>query len=625
MRANEGGAVASFAAFDLQLTKKNDKIDVKGRNMQFIEAFEEKIFYRGFDYYERKKVCSCKQTGKFTYDGKVSGTGNGKPYSVHIDLEEAMNSTCTCPYATKSEEKLLCKHMAALFFAAEPESASAYRPKADMYRKEVSNNASISRFVSALESMYVLCDFLKIANLDEQPEGFNMSIRDVLKQELVRMGTYVISGGERPSERAVSVLNKMLDTDFTAEEIETADRENRIKDAYKNIPLEIDIAIKEDAEHTIMQLFEAFGKTLTEAAFDGREEYMRKVYTYLEYLQNCLVRTAYGSLREYRSFGTEQYGKQDTNKEKEEIAENKERTANKERFDNGDKSEYKGMHSLAENAGESGNDYNELLAELDGMIGLDNVKQEVRSLANLVRIGKIRQSRGLEQPERSLHMIFSGNPGTGKTTVARLIARIYQALGVLSSGHLVETDRSGLVAGYVGQTALKTAAVIEEAMGGVLFIDEAYALANKGSDNDFGQEAIETILKAMEDKRDDLVVIAAGYTDLMEKFVSSNPGLRSRFTKTLFFEDYNGKQLYDIFRKMCRDSKMTVTAEADENMKVYFADLFENRDENFANARDVRNTFEKILARQANRLAAAGEAELTDEMLMEICAEDTLL
>ena len=269
--------------------------------------------------------------------------------------------------------------------------------------------------------------------------------------------------------------------------------------------------------------------------------------------------------------------------------------------------------------------YEELLQELDSLIGLANVKAEVRTMANLVRIRKIRENRGLGQAERSLHMVFSGNPGTGKTTVARLVAQIYRSLGVLSRGHLVETDRSGLVAGYVGQTAIKTAEVIKRAMGGVLFIDEAYALAKKGSESDYGQEAIETLLKAMEDNRGDLIVIAAGYTDLMEDFLNSNPGLRSRFSQTLFFEDYDGAQMHEIFRKMCRDAGMIVTEEADERMRTYFYDLYENRGVNFANARDVRNAFEKILARQANRLASVTDAELTNEMLMEIQTEDVAI
>ncbi len=178
-------------------------------------------------------------------------------------------------------------------------------------------------------------------------------------------------------------------------------------------------------------------------------------------------------------------------------------------------------------------------------------KADVKSLINLVKVRKLREENALPVPPMSLHLVFMGNPGTGKTTVARLLAKIYRAVGVLSKGQLVEVDRSGLVAGFVGQTALKTGEVIQKALGGVLFIDEAYALANQNSPNDFGREAIEVLLKGMEDHRKDLIVIVAGYTELMGRFISSNPGLESRFNKYFYFEDYNAGQLMSIFQSMC--------------------------------------------------------------------------
>ncbi|MBE6970758.1 MAG: AAA family ATPase [Ruminococcaceae bacterium] len=261
----------------------------------------------------------------------------------------------------------------------------------------------------------------------------------------------------------------------------------------------------------------------------------------------------------------------------------------------------------------------DLLAELDGYVGLDVIKDEVRSLINMVKVYKLRAEHDLPTADLSLHMVFSGNPGTGKTMMARLMSRIYRSLGILSKGHLVEVDRSGLVAGYVGQTALKTKKVIDKAMGGVLFIDEAYALNGK-SENDFGQEAIETILKAMEDHRDDLVVIVAGYTDLMEKFVHSNPGLESRFNRFMLFPDYTTDEMMSIFDMRCSKSCYTLTDEARAMVRDYIAE--ESADGTFGNGRGVRNIFETILVAQNNRLAQ--QEEITREDLMLLTADDVL-
>ena len=260
----------------------------------------------------------------------------------------------------------------------------------------------------------------------------------------------------------------------------------------------------------------------------------------------------------------------------------------------------------------------DLKKELNEYIGLDTVKKEVESLINLVTVQKMRKENGLPVNDLSLHMVFSGNPGTGKTMVARLMARIYKSLGILSKGHLVEVDRSGLVAGYVGQTAIKTGEAIQKAMGGVLFIDEAYALTNRGG-SDYGQEAVDTLLKAMEDHRDDLIVIVAGYTELMEEFVHSNPGLESRFNRFLNFPDYTVQEMMDIFDMRCRKSGYELAEDARGLLRSLLA-LLSLDMKGFGNARGVRNLFERTVAAQANRLAAL--PDVTREMLMTLTADD---
>lgn len=266
-------------------------------------------------------------------------------------------------------------------------------------------------------------------------------------------------------------------------------------------------------------------------------------------------------------------------------------------------------------------DVDSLLEELNSMTGLDSVKKDITNLVNLLKIKKLREKNGMKQPSVSLHLVFSGNPGTGKTTVARLLASIYKGIGILNSGQLVEVDRGGLVVGYIGQTAIKTQEVIESALGGILFIDEAYTLTAGKGDNDFGQEAVDTLLKAMEDHRDDLIVIVAGYPDLMEEFLSSNPGLRSRFNKFINFEDYNGEELMAIFESMCSKQDYKLDKEAAAYAANYWKDRAENHDKDFANAREVRNFMEKAISRQATRIVSMGSDNIDVEALetLTIC------
>lgn len=265
-------------------------------------------------------------------------------------------------------------------------------------------------------------------------------------------------------------------------------------------------------------------------------------------------------------------------------------------------------------------DIADLKAELDTYIGLGEVKKEVKNLINMATVYKLRRDNDLPNTDMSLHMVFSGNPGTGKTMIARFMARVYHSLGLLSKGKLVEVDRSGLVAGYIGQTAIKTAKVLEEAKGSVLFIDEAYTLTSK-TENDFGFEAVDTILKAMEDNRDDLVVIVAGYIELMEEFIDSNPGLRSRFNKYIDFADYSADEMFEIFKLNCKKACYVLDEDAEAEIKEYFRAVEESAGE-FGNARGVRNTFEKLLTEQANRIAEMETVSRDD--LMKITKADVL-
>lgn len=251
-----------------------------------------------------------------------------------------------------------------------------------------------------------------------------------------------------------------------------------------------------------------------------------------------------------------------------------------------------------------GDNLDKVMAELDLLIGLEDVKKSFKDLANFLKVQKMRTDKGLTNIDISLHAVFMGPPGTGKTTIARLVGRLYKHLGYLDKGHLIETDRAGMVAGYVGQTAIKVNDIINESIGGVLFIDEAYSLTPQDGGRDFGSEAVDTLIKRMEDLRNKFVVIVAGYTEPMKLFVESNPGLRSRFNRFFKFEHFLPNQLLQVFESFCKKADFILTDDAKEKLLDTFEMLYEKRDEGFGNARVVRNLFERCIQNQSNRIVS---------------------
>ena len=262
----------------------------------------------------------------------------------------------------------------------------------------------------------------------------------------------------------------------------------------------------------------------------------------------------------------------------------------------------------------------DLLKELNGLVGLDNVKQQVKDLIDYQRVQKLRRERGFHSTKNTLHMAFTGNPGTGKTTVARIVGHVYKKIGLLSKGHFVEVSRTDLIAGYQGQTALKVKKVIDSARGGVLFIDEAYSITENDHSDSYGRECLTELTKALEDYREDLVVIVAGYTEPMNKFFESNPGLKSRFNTFIEFKDYSANELIDILKSVCHQNDYSLSKELVELLQKFFSEEVSEKDEHFANGRLARNIYDDLVMNHARRVVSI--ANPTDEDLSRLIDKD---
>ncbi len=449
-----------------------------------------------------------------------------------------------------------------------------------------------------LARSYEICEALTKANVgDVCSEG--RSLRNLLRNDLVTFGGYLVEGDGVIAPDEVQFVASTLGLAQDAPIIEQLKRRTLDTSTAKEAPFSLKYAVLADAGRKLSpdpfkgqcaaifyDTFRVFGKSimaLRKADISGNVA--KRFTAYMERMEAMLKEYAVWRPRSQKG--------------------------------------YRVVEPAVEVAAtEDAHELDELLAELGSLVGLTGVKHQVNIMVNLIQVQKMRANLGMRTADISKHMVFLGNPGTGKTTIARLLANIYRALGVLRTGQLVEVDRSGLVRGYVGQTATHTQEVVDEALGGVLFIDEAYALTVGKGENDFGQEAVDTLLKAMEDHRDDLVVIVAGYTDLMERFLDSNPGLRSRFGTRIVFDDYTADELIAILQQQLARQDYALSPAALEKARALIEQRVADKPDNFANARDIRNFQERAIANHAVRVAGLAGAEDSKELLSTIEPED---
>lgn len=457
----------------------------------------------------------------------------------------------------------------------------------------------LQEFIQTSDDIANLLQEANVGNVNAE----KMTLKELLHFELLKFAVYLADADGNIDEKEIAVIKDSLGIESSVDELYAMKKREGITDKFgEKIPTVLKYPVLADAAHKISpdpfrgqkamvfyDTFKLFGETVLAAHTEETDELQASRLTeYVERMEKFI-----------KSYGIWYVGDRKIYRPIEPVIE-----------------------ETAESAEEKAAKLEELLSEFNELTGLSGVKHQVNSLINLMRVQKMREEQGMKSSDVSKHMVFAGNPGTGKTTVARMLGEIYHYLGILPKGQLVEVDRGGLVKGFVGQTAVRVQEVVDDALGGMLFVDEAYTLTVGKGDGDFGQEAVDTLLKSMEDHRSEFVVVVAGYTDLMEQFLSSNPGLKSRFSNYIFFEDYTADELMDILHKNLKKQEYTLSPEAEEKAKKMIEDRVANKPDNFANARDIRNFLEHAISNHASRVVELKGADKDKTILATIEAED---